>query len=91
MLMRLKDVVPETTVGEDVSVKGTLSYNRLLRIDGNFEGQLVSSGDLIVGAHGRLVGDVQNLTRIIVDGTIVGNITCEAMEIRAHVRQACYL
>jgi cytoskeletal protein CcmA (bactofilin family) len=38
----LDEGVPETTIGEYVTVKGELEFDRLLRIDGSFEGRLVS-------------------------------------------------
>ena len=53
------DQEPETTIGETLSIEGRLTFERLLRIDGKFEGELVSKGgSLIVGARGELVGDV---------------------------------
>lgn len=38
----LDEGIPETTIGEYVTVKGELEFDRLLRIDGNFEGKLIS-------------------------------------------------
>ena len=38
----LDEGVPETTIGEYVTVKGELEFDRLLRIDGSFEGKLMS-------------------------------------------------
>ena len=40
---------PETVIGETLQIEGTLRFERLLRLDGKFEGDLVSTGDLIVG------------------------------------------
>ncbi len=39
-------------------MKGELNFESLLRIDGRFEGALSSSGSLIVGRSGVLVGDI---------------------------------
>lgn len=38
----LEEGIPETTIGEYVTVKGELEFDRLLRIDGSFEGRLIS-------------------------------------------------
>src|SRR5947209_20556868 len=40
---------PETTLGEGVTFKGELTFERLLRIDGTFEGELLSQGKVIIG------------------------------------------
>src|SRR5689334_18920541 len=49
---------PETIIGEKVIIKGYLSFERLLRIDGSFEGELVSKGKLIVGPTGSVKADI---------------------------------
>jgi cytoskeletal protein CcmA (bactofilin family) len=79
-------MLPETTIGEAVSIKGSLAFDRLLRIDGSFEGELRSSGDLVVGARGTLKGDIKGMNRVVVDGTVVGDIQCESLEVRQEVR-----
>ena len=44
----LSSGVPETVIGEYVVVKGELEFDRLLRIDGLFEGKLVSEVTIAV-------------------------------------------
>ncbi|WP_213357839.1 bactofilin family protein [Chlamydiifrater phoenicopteri] len=65
---------PETTLGEGVSFKGELVFEKLLRIDGTFEGKLVSSGKIIVGPTGRVKADI-NLGEAIIEGVVEGNVT----------------
>lgn len=73
---------PETTLGEGVVFKGELSFERLLRIDGVFEGDLISQGKVIVGPKGRVKANL-NLREAIVEGKIEGNITVsERLELR---------
>jgi len=67
---------PETVLGEGVSFKGCLQFKRYLRIDGNFEGELVSEGKLVVGPKGVVKSDVQ-MHEVIVEGYVEGNITVE--------------
>tara|TARA_B110000971_G_scaffold102978_1_gene105946 strand:+ start:438 stop:1067 length:630 start_codon:yes stop_codon:yes gene_type:complete len=75
--------VPETTIGEQVSVQGELVFEKLLRIDGSFEGKLVSTGDLIIGRSGTLIGDVNNMGELIIDGKVKGNLNASKIELRA--------
>lgn len=65
---------PETVLGEKVSVKGTLSFEKLLRIDGSFEGELISEGKLIVGPTGSVKANL-NLKEAFISGKIEGDIS----------------
>ncbi len=73
---------PETTLGEGVTFRGSLSFERLLRIDGSFEGDLLSQGKVIVGPTGKVKANL-NLREAIIEGIIEGNITVqEKLELR---------
>ncbi|ANH79158.1 bactofilin family protein [Candidatus Chlamydia sanziniae] len=65
---------PETTLGEGVTFKGELAFERFLRIDGTFEGILVSKGKIIIGPKGIVKADIQ-LQEAIIEGVVEGNIT----------------
>ncbi|CAM9459500.1 unnamed protein product, partial [Choristocarpus tenellus] len=56
---------PETTIGPNVHMKGELSFQRLLRVDGSFTGKLDSQGDLIVGAEGLIRGNIEGMGEVI--------------------------
>lgn len=74
--------IPETTLGEGVSFKGELVFERLLKIDGSFEGSLISNGKIIVGPKGKVKADI-NLQEAIIEGQVEGNITVkEKVELR---------
>lgn len=74
--------LPETTLGEGVSFKGELVFERLLKIDGSFEGSLISNGKIIVGPKGKVKADI-NLQEAIIEGQVEGNITVkEKVELR---------
>lgn len=64
---------PETTLGEGVSFKGELSFERLLRIDGHFEGVLISKGKVIVGPKGIVKADI-SMEEAIIEGSVEGDI-----------------
>lgn len=74
--------MPETVIGEYVNVKGELAFDRLLRIDGCFEGKLISDGDLIVGPQGKLIGDVVNIRSVLVEGHLIGNLVVESVALK---------
>ncbi len=65
---------PEMTIGEKVTVKGTLSFEHLIRIDGTFEGELFSQGKLIVGPTGVVKAHI-NLKEAFISGKVEGDIT----------------
>jgi cytoskeletal protein CcmA (bactofilin family) len=77
------DAEPETTIGAAVKMKGQLSFERLLRIEGEFEGTLISKGSLVVGTKGLLIGDIENMKEVyITGGKILGNITVDKLVLR---------
>jgi cytoskeletal protein CcmA (bactofilin family) len=79
---------PETTVAAGVSIKGTMSFQKLLRIDGIFEGELLSSGKLIVGPTGTVKANI-NLEEAFISGKVTGDITVKKRLVlrgRAEVR-----
>ncbi|CCI40617.1 hypothetical protein ABG067_002946 [Albugo candida] len=77
------DAEAETTIGAAVKMRGELSFERLLRIEGEFDGKLVSKGSLVVGTKGCLLGDVDSMKEVfITGGKIVGNITVEKVVLR---------
>ncbi|KAJ0408900.1 hypothetical protein ATCC90586_005937 [Pythium insidiosum] len=77
------DAEPETTIGVAVKMKGELSFDRLLRIEGEFEGKLVSKGSLVIGTKGVLTGNVENMKEVYVTGgKVVGNVSVEKLVLR---------
>jgi cytoskeletal protein CcmA (bactofilin family) len=73
---------PETVIGEQVTIKGELCFTTLLRIDGNFEGTLVSQGKLIVGPNGSVKANI-DLEEAYISGKVEGDITVKE---RLHLR-----
>ena len=83
-----EDEEPETTVASGVSIKGTMSFQKLLRIDGTFEGELISTGKLIVGPTGVVKANI-NLEEAFISGKVTGDITVKTRLVlrgRAEVR-----
>lgn len=63
----------ETIIGQNTSVKGSLSTSGALRIDGEFDGDVSTSADLIVGESGRIKATVA-ARNAVVAGIITGNM-----------------
>lgn len=78
----MKEEAPETTLGEGVTFRGELSFERLLRIDGTFEGELLSQGKVIVGPKGKVKANL-TLREAVIEGAVEGDITVqEKLELR---------
>ena len=58
------------------SFKGELEFEDTMRIDGKFNGRIVSKNELIVGETAQIDGDIQ-VGRIAISGTVIGKITAE--------------
>jgi len=79
---------PETIIAENVNIKGTLSFQRLLRIDGTFEGEIDSNGKLVIGPTGFVKSNL-NLQEAFISGKVEGDIVVKERLVlrgRAEVR-----
>ena len=63
----------ETTIGPTVSIRGVLAFNHSLKIEGSFEGELISEGRLHIGPEARVKADI-TLESAIIEGELQGNI-----------------
>ena len=61
-------------------------------MDGVFEGVLRSSGSLLVGTTGTIVGPVSGLKTIICEGVILGDVAADKVLIgpNARIEGACW-
>jgi len=55
------------------SFKGELEFEDTMRIDGRFNGKIMSKNELIVGESATIEGDV-HVGRIAISGTVIGKI-----------------
>jgi cytoskeletal protein CcmA (bactofilin family) len=63
-------------MGEDTVFNGSLSFEGTVRIDGKFEGHVITEDTLIVGETGKLKADISAGTVVCigqVEGTIVAS------------------
>lgn len=79
----LQNLTAETIIHEGVNIKGELSFQTAIRIDGTFEGTIHSEGSLHVGPTGIVRSDL-NLKSAIIEGMVEGNISVsETLELRS--------
>ncbi|MBE7560372.1 polymer-forming cytoskeletal protein [bacterium] len=82
-LERGRDDRVATTLSEDTEFSGNLKFERALKIEGKFKGDLTSTGTLIVGKTGQVEAEIK-VGAIIVEGKIAGNITAgELVDLRS--------
>ena len=58
------------------SFKGELEIEDTMRIDGRFNGKILSKNELIVGESAHIDGDI-HVGRIAISGTVVGKIVAD--------------
>lgn len=64
---------PNTVIGVGSCLRGTLMVSGTLRIDGEFEGDILNCDRLEVGEHGIMRADVE-VKEALIRGRILGNI-----------------
>ena len=75
-------------MGEDTTFSGTLNFEGIVRIDGKFEGEVVTNDVLIVGETGELSADI-TAGIVVCKGQITGSIVAaEKVEMHANSRIA---
>lgn len=81
--MNLPNDQVETVIGKDTTFKGSISSNSGIRIDGQMEGEVTTTSDVIVGQTGNARVQV-NARNAMVAGRIVGNMDItEKLELAA--------
>ncbi|MGQ9813713.1 MAG: bactofilin family protein [Candidatus Roseilinea sp.] len=70
----------ETVIGANCRMNGVLQSDGGIRIDGMFEGQIQTAGNLIVSETARVAAEVQAYN-VVVSGQIKGNVTANRVEI----------
>ncbi len=67
-------------------LEGTLSFDDVFRIDGQFKGTITSEAELVIGEGGVVEGDVR-VARLAVSGTMKGSVHAkERVELHAGAR-----
>lgn len=70
----------ETVVGPNCHMHGTIQSDGGIRIDGVFQGDIDTTGNLIIGESARVIAEI-NANNISVSGQVKGNISGNRVEI----------
>lgn len=70
----------ETVIGPNCHINGVLQSDGGIRIEGVFEGQIQTTGNLVVSETAKVVAEVQAYN-VVVSGSIRGNVTANRIEI----------
>jgi cytoskeletal protein CcmA (bactofilin family) len=63
-----------TNLTSDVEIKGTIKFGEVMRIDGKFDGDLISdNGELVIGKTGNVKANVK-VRSAVIEGRVDGNI-----------------
>ena len=62
-----------TTLGEETCFNGIMRFENSLKIDGNFEGQIMSNGFLYIEHKAVVTADIK-VGSIVIGGVVKGNI-----------------
>jgi cytoskeletal protein CcmA (bactofilin family) len=77
---------PNTCIGVGTNIRGTLMVSGTLRIEGEFEGDILSCERLEIGEHGVMRSDVE-VKSALIHGRVHGNIRAlGAIEMKAGAR-----
>ena len=74
MAFRADDISINTLVGNGSFIKGNLTVNGFIRIDGDLDGDLVTDGAVIVGEKARIKGNLV-VKSAIIGGVVLGDVT----------------
>ncbi len=77
-----------TNLTSDTNVKGTIKFSESMKINGNFEGELITNnGELIIGKTGTVKANVKVRSAVIegrVDGKIIASDKVELKQ-KSHI------
>lgn len=73
VIKRVNDHMIDTLIGPSANLEGYISSESNIRVDGVFNGGIVSESEVVIGETGSRAGDI-TATMITIYGTVKGNI-----------------
>ena len=80
--MKKNDAEIKAYMGEDTIFNGLLNFTGTVRIDGKFEGQVITEDTLIIGETGHLTAEISAGT-VICMGYVEGTVMAQKVEIHS--------
>jgi cytoskeletal protein CcmA (bactofilin family) len=63
----------ETIIGKNTQFKGKLSGDGNIRIDGALDGEISSTGDVVIGDQGNVTATIK-ASNVLISGAVTGNV-----------------
>jgi cytoskeletal protein CcmA (bactofilin family) len=70
----------ETVIGPNCQMSGIIKSDGGIRIEGVFDGQIMTAGNLYIAETAKVIAEIQAFN-IVVSGSMKGNITANKLEI----------
>jgi len=80
--VKKNDAEIKAYMGEDTIFNGLLNFTGTVRIDGKFEGQVITEDTLIIGETGHLTAEISAGT-VICMGYVEGTVMAQKVEIHS--------
>lgn len=75
-----------TVIGPDASLKGEMSFDKGMRIEGTLEGRVQTPGEVYVAQEAKLHADVE-AGSMVIEGDVRGNLTvADRIEMKSNAR-----
>ncbi|MGD8553993.1 MAG: polymer-forming cytoskeletal protein [Anaerolineales bacterium] len=71
----------DSVLGAGIAWQGSISGTGGIRIDGAFDGNVSVRGLVVIGEQGRVTSEEIRAVKLIVAGSVKGNITAQRLEI----------
>lgn len=68
------DISINTLIGSGSFVSGNIKINGFIRVDGDINGKIETSSNVIIGEKARIKGDI-NAKSIVVGGIVIGDVS----------------
>ena len=68
------DISINTLIGPGSFVSGNIKINGFIRVDGDINGKIETSSNVIIGDKARIKGDI-NAKSIVIGGIVLGDVT----------------
>ena len=70
----------ETTIGPNCNIQGTIQSDSGIRIDGIFQGDIDTAGNLIIGESAKVIAEI-SAHNVSISGAVKGNVSGNRVEI----------
>ena len=65
-----------TVIGKETELKGSLKDEGSIRIDGKFEGDIQTKGEIVIGENAVVQADIKAKS-VKIGGKVIGDVSCE--------------